>query len=717
MIKRAFLLFITLCIVTLSSCGRRQNPSGKTEPIATGTSEAAGMNIGGMDVYFTTENKTFQRLYRNGSRTETYIKGVNMGLTEATTSLRNPDVSYETYLEWFGMISDMNANTIRVYTVMPPQFYKALRDYNEGKMSPLYLIHGIWFNEDYMYSIADAYNGDTIYKAFVRAAEETADIVHGNSDYTSYGEIEKAVYEYDVSPYLTGYVLGLEWDPDFVANTNAHTDRASFNGKYLYTSEKATSFEAFLCSVGEALIQFESQKYKMQAPVAFLNWATTDTITHSNEPFDEEDAESVNTENILPTSQYKAGLFAAVDAYPYYPEFMNHQEEYISFIDPDTGKMNPYRAYIRDLHQQYSVPLIIAEVGLPTSRGIAHASAMGYDQGGLTEEQQGQYVGKMIEDIHAEGCAGALIFSWQDEWFKQTWNTIKYAPDDAKMRTPNVQSAEQSYGILSMEPGIRSTSFCDGDFSEWAETDTACRQNNFTLSMKYDEAFLYLYIVPDKAYGFETDTLYVPIQTVGYGSKQYHEKNLSFSDAADFVLVINGAGNTRILCDAYYDSFYYVYSVMKRVFPVNNAFAVRGAGIYNPVRQFLSNEMKLPVTGEYIAPQYYESGLLKFGNNNPQSKSFDSQADFYGSDSGLEIRIPWYLLNVMNPCAGVAVGNLNDAEMITFTDFGRIRIGIGGQASASITLMDTAYKNIEEVKYHTRLKKSYDILKRVLGAL
>ena len=40
------------------------------------------------------------------------LKGVNMGLTLATTNLNNPDVSYETYMEWFEQISEMNANTI-----------------------------------------------------------------------------------------------------------------------------------------------------------------------------------------------------------------------------------------------------------------------------------------------------------------------------------------------------------------------------------------------------------------------------------------------------------------------------------------------------------------------------------------------------------------------------------------------------------------------------
>lgn len=163
--------------------------------------------------------------------------------------------------------------------------------------------------------------------------------------------------------------------------------------------------------MGDFLIAYETEAYAAQTPVAFLNWATTDTLTHTNEPFEEEDRVSVNTEAILPTAQYYGGLFAAVDVYPYYPEFMNHQPEY---LEPgETGEANPYRAYLAELRTQYSVPVLVAEFGVPSSRGMAHKSVMGFHQGGLTEEEQGEAIVRMMEAIAQEGYAGSLIFSWR----------------------------------------------------------------------------------------------------------------------------------------------------------------------------------------------------------------------------------------------------------------------------------------------------------------
>lgn len=708
--KRIFCLLLITCIcLGLGGCKPQKSEiEVKAKEVEFPDRNIKGCFVAGDDYFYKRNSLGFQK---------TYLCGVNMGLTEATTSLDDPDVSYDTYIEWFSQILQMNANTVKVFTVMPPQFYTALFDFNAGRDNPLYLLQGIWFNEEYMYTYGDVYDGTVIYEAFERACRETVDIVHGNSDYTSYGSIQNAIYDEDVTQYLAGFILGLEWDYDFIENSNAHTEISGYSGEYLYTAENATPFETFLCSIGDNLVRYQTETYDFQTPVAFLNWQTTDTLTHSNEPFEEEDRVSVNTENICFTPQFGAGLFAAVDVYPYYPEFMNHQPEYVSYIDAQTNKQNPYRAYLKDLITQYSVPVIIAEVGLPTSRGCAHESIIGYNQGGITEQQQGEYVSKMILDIHAEGYAGSMIFSWQDEWFKQTWNTVKYSPEDASMRTPNVMSAEQSYGILAMVAGDTDLNFCDGDFSDWDNAVQIAASDGYTLYCKYDAAYLYFYIRPSDNYNFQDNTILIPIRTIGVGSNQSQLYQTRFSESADFLLVINGRENTRILVDAYYDLFHYEYAVQRGVFDRNSSFSVPGSGIYNTINMFLSNEMTLPLTGQINPAKSYESGLLRFGINNPENVEYDSMADFYGSEDGIEVRIPWYLLNVINPALKVAVGDMYQLEEVSFTTFSSIHAGIGLIDYSEIQLFDTGYSGLQEVTYHTRLKKSYEILKETIALL
>lgn len=652
--------------------------------------------------YIASSNGYFYQNKNGKSADLLYIKGVNMGLTEAQTSLDNSNISYDTFMNWFEEIKDMNANTVRVFSIMNPNFYKALYDFNKkNSSSPLYLIQGIWFSEDLMYQLTDALESDEIIiSAFKKACKETVDIIHGNSSDTVYGEFSPAIYDKDVSKYTVGYILGLEYPADFVIETNAsHPDKANYNGKYLETKSGSTPFEAFLANVGDYLVDCETSAYNSQTPVAFLNWQVLDTITHTNEPYKEEnDAVSVNTENITAKSNYYPGLFAAVDVYPYYPEFMNYEEKYTSYTD-EKGEKDNYRAYLNDLKTQYSVPLLIAEYGLSTSRGKAHLGLNGYDQGGLNEDEQAKLVSKMTNDIALEGCAGGLVFEWADEWFKSTWNINMYYPDDPTKRTQNLSSAEQSYGILWYDT---STSYPDGDLSEWKNAYKV----NDNLKVMYDANYMHLLLtLPD---GFDTskDTFFVPISTNGTGSKFSKKYNLKFSDNTDFLLVFNGKDNTRILCDKAQDAFHYKFGVIRKVFGTSQSKAYKqNTGEYDKINTFVSNEIIVPSTNERIEPRYYEGGLLKFGNSNPDSSDYDSSADFYYNGNTVEIRIAWYLLNVMNPTTKACINTPFKGDEITYSNFGAIKIGSGTEGK--IKLNDAKFTGVKNVKLTQRLKKVY----------
>ena len=95
-----------------------------------------------------------------------------------------------------------------------------------------------------------------------------------------------------------------------------------------------------------------------------------------------------------------------------------------AYIDSD-GKVNTYEAYLRDLKLAHTIPIMISEFGVPTSRGVTHKNVMGYNQGGVDETEQGDMLADMYISIYDSGYAGAIAFSWQDEWFKRTWNNSK----------------------------------------------------------------------------------------------------------------------------------------------------------------------------------------------------------------------------------------------------------------------------------------------------
>ena len=96
---------------------------------------------------------------------------------------------------------------------------------------------------------------------------------------------------------------------------------------------------------------------------------------------------------------------------------------------------------------------------------------------------------------------------------------------------------------------------------------------------------------------------------------------------------------------------------------------------------------------------------MKFGNANPDSADYDSKADFYFSGNTVEIRIAWYLLNVMNPTTKACISTPFKGNEITYSSFDGIKIGSG--TSGKIEIMDAKFSAVKEIKLDQRLKKVY----------
>lgn len=213
------------------------------------------------------------------------IRGVNLGSGEPGEWSTDFSIDYDTYLRWFRYIREMGANTVRVYTIQQDIFYKAFYDYNKDNPDPLYMIHGVWVNDYIQNSHRDAYSRE-FYDTFLSDCKTMLDVIHGNKK-LSLGRVASAgsgSYLHDVSPWVVGYILGVEWEDITVAYTDdtyaGKDGYMSYQGEYLYTAKGATPFETMLCRVGDQFIEYESARYKCQKPIAFSNWPTTDPFDY-----------------------------------------------------------------------------------------------------------------------------------------------------------------------------------------------------------------------------------------------------------------------------------------------------------------------------------------------------------------------------------------------------------------------------------------------------
>lgn len=688
------------------------------------------------------------------------IRGVNMGAGIPGHFATDYAIDEETYLRWFQWIQELGANTVRVYTILQDDFYNAFYQYNiqreEQGQEPLWLLHGVWVNDYVLNSHRDAYDDDFL-QTMLNDCKTLVDVLHGQRSLSLGRGLGSGSYRNDVSRWVIGYILGVEWEDVTVAYTDhKYPERSSYSGTYMYTTEDATPFEAMLAQVGDSIISYETQRYRQQRLVAFSNWPTTDPFIY---PADITTrfmkCAQVDVEHIRTTSTFQSGYFASYHVYPYYPDYLHNILEPFGLVDDrgvdmseyyltdeggtpyeelmtgnmetdyyDTdGEFNTYYAYLKILNEYHTIPVVISEYGVSTGRGMAQRDFYtGRNQGHMTEREQGYALIDCYEDIMDAGSAGSCVFTWQDEWFKRTWNTMHAVDLDKTPYWSDYQTNEQYFGLLAFDPGQeQSICYVDGDPSEWTDADVVLETDDGRLSMKYDEKFLYFYAEWED-FSPGTDTLYIPIDTTPKtGSTYCQNYDLTFERPCDFVICIHGLDDSRIVVQERYEVMRAAFSqetigIDPYITPVDAT-----TPVFKNIELVLQllDEDRNPLDDDIITYETYETGALRQGNSNPASDSFDSLADYLFTDGGVEIRIPWQLLNFANPSEMMIHDDYYENYGIEYLHIDELYVGLtDGKSDTRTHMAPFALEGWgKQVTYHERLKESYYILQEYWAGL
>lgn len=767
---------------------------------------------------FVQTGKTIYKAGPDGTLEPFEIKGVDLGAGQPGNFATDYAITKETYLRWFSQIQAMGANTIRIYIVLGSDFYEAFYEYNKGNPDPLYLIHGVWLNDYANNSHMSGFDREYL-DVFKEDVRTMLDVIHGQRPIELGRLAGTGTYTKDISPWVIGFILGVEWEPPTVAYTNlADDDRTNFAGEYLYTDEGTVPFLNMLAEVGNEALRYETDRYRQQHLVAFSNWPQTDP----NE-FPELIAAyfgkytALDVDLVHASDKVKSGMFASYHIYPYHPDFLRYIPEYASQVD-ESGNVNTYYAYLRLLNEHHKLPVVISEFGVPSSRGRASTDANTYrNQGGLTETEQAYAIAQCYKDIKDAGCAGCIVFSWQDEWFKRSWNT--WANVDL-LKTPywsDCQTNEQNYGLLAFDPGdSRSACYVDGDDEEWADADVIGSFGGETISAKYDEKFVYLMvrgadIGKDRPLYLPIDTNQAVGSTTARGTNVTHdleedllaviddetvrtqvervldgesdvtlrkladalskaedvaegefsvteeeaaepayqlavallehvvatdaledafETALEFDRAADFLVVIDGESDSRLLVqeryeairatslfqltgeDPYADPPKKDSDLFKPVYMELNTLGIRvadGDAVESVIELDLNNLAR--ENQRYL--DVYETGRLTYGNANPSSADFNSLADFMFGDDFVEIKIPWQLLNFSNPSEMQVHDDYYERYGVENLAIDSMWVG-AGDGEASIPLFELPLEGWgTDVTAHERLKLGYFIMQDI----
>jgi len=285
-----------------------------------------------LQLFSRTAGTGFEILDGMGRWTPFYLQGVNMGVALPGKFPSEFPADSALYAGWLDTLAAMNANVVRLYTILPPSFYRALRAHNLRRPDrPLWLVHGVWTELPPDHDFDDT-NWRNEFRAEMR---RVVDLVHGSAEIAPRPGHAAGRYDADVSRWTLAYIIGREWEPFAVkAYDSLHPGTAAFTGRYLQAGD-APSMDRWMAAQCDYMLSYEVERWNALRPIAYTNWPTLDPLHHPTEagtdeerawrrragrPADaakleyENDAIGLDANLIGPTAANPAGWFASYHA-------------------------------------------------------------------------------------------------------------------------------------------------------------------------------------------------------------------------------------------------------------------------------------------------------------------------------------------------------------------------------------------------------------------
>ena len=631
-----------------------------------------------------------------------FVKGINFGPALPGSYPAEFTPERGDYARWLRLMGEAGFNAIRVYTLLPPDFYSALAAYNmKNSAHPIYLFQGIWVpvpeNEDYL-------NKEFSLK-IQREIEKVVDAIHGQGGYFV-----------DVSDYTFGFIFGREWEPDGVEKTmKSHPSDTGFVGNFI-SIPRGNPMEIWLARMMDYIETYEAVRYRTLHPVSFVNWLTLDPLYHISEFIESErvreydnDLFTVDPSRFYRTSINSAGFFASYHIYPYYPDFMNNEYG---------GSFEGYLKALKEVTD--GLPILVAEFGVPSSRGIGHFNPMGLHQGGHSEVQQGIIDFMLFKDIFKAGYAGGILFEWMDEWFKRNWLFMDFEnPMSRNHLWHNVYDAEQTFGLVSFDPGVIKI---DGHPDDWKGISPLLKGSGRiqSFSVTSDPTFIYFKIELSGEFDPERETLRIFLDTYrkDLGEFFFPGKKYEFKNGTEFIIELSKRG--KILVEKSYNVYRnWIYG---RFSPMRTERRREGKFV-EPALQ--ANRERITLIGDTIPGRVFYPGRLIYGKEDD-----NSLVDWYFKGKTIEVRLGWNAINVTDPSSHHVLQNDPSTpevdavvtDGISFSvaifDENGVADALPGFDGRSFKFSNRfLWKGWDRPFYRERLKQSYFVLKDSLSSL
>ncbi len=451
------------------------------------------------------------------------IKGFNVRAEAPGDNENSFSGDYRYYQDLISAVGEMGGNTVRAYSLYPPEFYRAVYEHNaDDPENRIRLIQDV--------TLPDSVDADGLFteegKEAIRAEiAQTVDAIHGKIKLTN-GE-KSLRYINNMADVTVCYIVSPDLTEDRLKQLAADRN-ASYEGKYL--SASGNGAEALLAMMGDMLLTYHTETYGV-TPTVFLKgdagMLTGTTWVQNNAP-------SFNPSAVTVAEAAAGKVGAAFSA-----KYSDAPYLAIRAVNPDMNA-NVYGQYLDAIKAHSSLPTLIDALGASTCVNVFNRSSEVY---GLSEETQAALIVSMLRTVDERDFAGALIADLNDTWASAGQEARAYTvPPSSTGLWHDVTDPAQTAGVLSVDPAMPTDIGLDLAQNNERMTDMQLMRN---------ETYLYVTVSLDTDVDYTKEQMFIGFDTYQRNNGEYYYDTKFFGNALsgmEFIIKFESKNNASLYC-------------------------------------------------------------------------------------------------------------------------------------------------------------------------
>ncbi len=430
------------------------------------------------------------QVFNEGNWNNFNIKGFNINGESPGDLKGDYSRDFEYYNNLVNFLGEIDANTVRVYDLLPPEFYRALYEYNKQNTNKIYLIQGICAdNEDWKIKI-----------------KNTVKAVNGK---LIENEKDSGVYFYNMCEYLLAYIIDPKINTEKV--DSLFLENYSYDGKYLYSNN---SVEAYCSEMGDYLFELQMQEVGYLTPISIS--ANTERLSGAS--WTQEEQNTFNLSLIETKNEAKENFFVSYSLKTNDYPVLNYEEAFQKEYSDEQGEF-AYGGYIKEIKSLCTGNILIDKVGFSTNTNMFEQNTQ---INGISEKEQGDGIVRILKAASNQNYLGVLISDLNDDWSSISDNNKQFTkPISASALWHDVTDIEQTTGVVAVEADI------DKDVALELSDNHVMNQMQIT----YNEEYLYISIVLDDHIDYDANELILGIDTYQRNNGEYYYDKAYFANS------------------------------------------------------------------------------------------------------------------------------------------------------------------------------------------